>query len=121
MGFIGRLNKVLSDINEFGVGKVAPVIGKIFGKGLEKAPGIVEGGAGVLDKTVKKGASFIGGIKDGSVGKVVKDGTKSFIKHTITDDDSYKRIGPFAFSNRFLIGDELTRRAKQVGDTGAFI
>lgn len=121
MGFIGRLNKVLSDINTVGVGKVAPFIGKILNKGVNKAPGIVEEGAGILDKTVKKGIGFVEGVRNGSVGKAVKDGTKKVIKNTITDDDSYRRIGPFAFSNKFLIGDDLNRRLKQAGDTGAFV
>lgn len=121
MGFIGRLNKVLNDINTVGVGKVAPFIGKILNKGVNKAPGIVEEGAGIIDKTVKKGIGFVEGVRNGSVGKAVKNGTKKVIKNTITDDDSYKRVGPFAFSNKFLLGDELTRRFKQAGDTGAFV
>lgn len=121
MGLLGKINKILSDVNTIGVGKVAPAIGKVLNKGLKKAPGVVESGAGALNKTIEKGRGFVGAIKDGRAGKAVEEGLRKTVRNTLTDESSYHMVGgPYAVSNKFLLADDLNRRAKQVGDTMAF-
>lgn len=118
MGIMKKVTQVMNGINEIGTKKIAPKIGKVLNKGVEKAPGVIDKTAEVLDKTIKKTQSFVGKVKSGEV----SEGIGKVARNILTDDSSYTtKVGNIALSNKFLVADELNSRAKSIGDKGAAI
>lgn len=125
MGLWKAINKGLHNINEVGTKTVAPAIGKVINKGLKKAPGAIDAGAGFLNKAIKKTQSTIGKIKSGETGKAISEGASKIAKTVLADESSYKPINiggkGIEWSNKPLILDQLNSTTKSYLDRGAAI
>ena len=126
MGLWKAINKGLHNINEVGTKTVAPAVGKVINKGLNKAPDAIEAGAGFLNNSIKKIQSTIGKIKSGEAGRKISEGTGKVARTILADDSSYKHtinIGnkTVQWSNKPLILDQANTTIKSYLDRGAAI
>lgn len=117
MGFYKRLTKVMNSVNDFGVNKVAPKVGKVINKGVKAAPKVIDKGAGVINKTINAGKTAGKYVSDGSLWKDTQEVAGKINRNVWTDESAYRK-GLFGFetANKGLIGDDLNRRVKSAGD-----
>ena len=116
----------MHNIHEIGTKTIGPAVGKVINKGLQKAPGAIDAGAGVLNKAIKKTQSTIGKIRSGETGKAISEGASKVAKTILADDSSYKhsinvRGKGVEWSNKPLILDQLNSTTKSYLDRGAAI
>ena len=120
------INKGMHNIHEVGTKTIGPAVGKVINKGLQKAPGAIDAGAGVLNKAIKKTQSTIGKIRSGETGKAISEGAGKVAKTVLADDSSYKHainVGNkgVQWSNKPLILDQLSNTTKSYLDRGAAV
>lgn len=126
MSLLGRVSKMMGNINEAGLA-AASVVGKVANKILSKSPGLIEKGAGAANKGIELGKAAVGKIRDGSLLKATTKGVGKVSRNVLSDDSSYKvlKIGNketnIAFSKKPLFMDDLNRRGKQAVDNMAAI
>lgn len=127
MSLLGRVSKLMGNINSTSM-EAAGVVGKIANKVLKKVPDVIEGGAGIADKSINAGKKFVGKVKDGSVKKAVTEGIGKVSRDYLSDDSSYRYIKGITgkeknigISKKSLIMDDLNRRGKQFVNNGAAI
>lgn len=126
MGLWKAINKGMHNIHEVGTKTIGPAVGKAINKGLKKAPGAIDAGAGFLNKAIKKTQSTIGKIKSGETGKAISEGASKVAKTVLADESSYKHsinIGGkgIEWSNKPLILDQLNSTTKSYLDRGAAV
>ena len=123
MGLWKGVNKTMSNIHDIAVGTIGKGTGKVISKGVNKAPDVIDKGAGFLNKTIKWGVSATEKIKSGQVTDAITEGVGKVTRGVLTNESSYTRIGGkkigMEVSKRPLVLDELNSRVKSVGDKGA--
>lgn len=67
MGLYKRLNKIMADVHQIGVEKIAPKVGNILNKAVNKLPGAIDNVAGKIDKGIKTGSKGVDAVKTGKV------------------------------------------------------
>ena len=113
----------MSNIHDVAVGTVGKGTGKVISKGVNKAPDVIDKGAGVINKAINFGVSATNKIKSGQVTDAISEGVGKVTRGVLTNESSYTRIGGkkigMEVSKRPLVLDELNSRVKSVGDKGA--
>lgn len=120
MSFLGKVSKAMSGINELATEKIGPSIGKVIKKGVDNAPGAIDEGAKIIDKSIKTGQKIVGKVKSGDIGKTFGKVSKA----VLTDEDSYTHTIKMGnkginWSNKPLVLDQLNSTVKSIGDRGA--
>lgn len=67
MGLYKRLNKIMADVHQIGVEKIAPKVGNVLNKVVNKLPGAIDNVAGKIDKGIKTGSKGVDAVKTGKV------------------------------------------------------
>lgn len=115
----------MSNIHDVAVGTVGKGTGKVISKGVNKAPDVIDKGAGVINKAINLGVSATNKIKSGQVTDAISEGVGKVTRGVLTNEASYTRVGGkkigMEVSKRPLVLDELNSRVKSIGDKGAAI
>lgn len=126
MSLLGRVTKLMGNINDVSL-ETAGIVGKAANKILKRAPGLVEGGAGIANKGVEIGKTAIKKIKDGSAKRAATEGIGKVSRTFLSDDSSYEILKlrnketNIGLSKNPLILDDLSRRGKQFVNNGAVV
>ena len=125
MGLWKGVNKAMSNIHDVAVGTVGKGTGKVISKGVNKAPDVIDKGAGVINKAINLGVSATNKIKSGQVTDAISEGVGKVTRGVLTNEASYTRVGGkkigMEVSKRPLVLDELNSRVQSIGDKGAAI
>lgn len=122
MGLYKRLNKIMADVHQIGVEKIAPKVGNVLNKAVNKLPGAIDNVAGKIDKGIKMGSKGVNAIKTGKAWDATQNVAGKINKNIWTDESSYRRVGKrHEVSNKFLLGDDLNRRITSAEDKMASI